>query len=68
MLLFPGVSAISQLTVITLSENTVNDMTGWSTAIEEEREQLLEQVSHYDVTMMSHFRACDLTGHFSWLE
>lgn len=42
MLLFPGVSAISQLTVITLSEHTINDMTGWSSAIEEEREQLLE--------------------------
>ena len=60
MLLFPGVSAISQLTVITLSEHTINDMTGWSSAIEEEREQLLEHVSHYDITMMSHYGTSDL--------
>ena len=43
--LFPGVSLnAGRLTVITLSEKTVHDMTAWSSAVEDEREQLLEQV------------------------
>ena len=43
--LFPGVSLNSgRLTVITLSEKTEHDMTAWSSAVEDEREQLLEQV------------------------
>lgn len=46
MELFPGVKLKSQkLSVITLSEKTVHDMTGWSSNVEEEREQLLEHVS-----------------------
>ena len=32
------------LTVVTLSEKTVNDMTGWSVHVQEEREALLEHV------------------------
>ena len=30
--------------MITLSEKTEHDMTAWSSAVEDEREQLLEQV------------------------
>ena len=45
MKLFPGVSVNSgALTVITLSERTKNDMTGWSPEVEEERELLLVHV------------------------
>lgn len=45
MLLFPGVSLHgARLNVITLSQRTFNDMTGWSMAVEQEREQLLEHV------------------------
>jgi len=35
--------SVGDLTVITLSQHTVNDMSGWSEAVEEEREQLLEK-------------------------
>ena len=43
--LFPGVSLnAGRLTVITLTEKTVHDMTAWSSAVEDEREQLLEEV------------------------
>jgi len=46
LLLFPGVTLnYGRLTVITLSEKTEHDMTSWSPAVEDEREQLLEQVS-----------------------
>lgn len=45
LLLFPGVTlTYGRLTVITLSEKTEHDMTSWSPAVEDEREQLLEQV------------------------
>ena len=45
MLLFPGVSIQGEgLNVILLSQRTVNDMTGWSPEVEEERELLLEHV------------------------
>ena len=45
--LFPGVSlkADEKLSVIVLSQRTVNDMTSWSVEVEAEREQLLEYVS-----------------------
>lgn len=33
--------SVGQLTVITLSQHTVNDMSGWSQEVEEEREELL---------------------------
>ena len=46
MLLFPGVSVPEErLNVITLSQQTVNNMTSWSPDVEQEREQLLEHVS-----------------------
>ena len=46
MLLFPDEGGVKseELAVITLAEKTVNDMTGWSPGVEEEREQLLEHV------------------------
>ena len=45
MLLFPGVSMQGEgLNVITLSQQTLHDMTSWSSEVEEEREQLLEHV------------------------
>ena len=34
------------LTVISVSQKTRFDMTGWSAEVEEERETLLEHVSH----------------------
>lgn len=45
--LFPGVSLQDKekLSVMVLSQRTVNDMTSWSVEVEEEREQLLEYVS-----------------------
>ena len=44
--LFPGVMLKERemLSVIVLSQRTVNDMTSWSTEVEQEREQLLEYV------------------------
>ena len=46
MLLFPGINVeIGELRIITLSERTENDMTGWSQSVEEEREELLGHVS-----------------------
>lgn len=45
MMLFPGVSVQGEgLNVITLSQQTLHDMTSWSSDVEEEREQLLEHV------------------------
>ena len=47
MLLFPSVSlSTGELRIITLCERTENDMTGWSQAVEEEREDLLDHVRH----------------------
>lgn len=47
MQLFPGVSlAPGELRILTLCERTVNNMTGWSQLIEDEREGLLEHVSY----------------------
>jgi hypothetical protein len=37
----------SHLTIVTISNKTNNDMTGWSIEVEEEREQLLDAVSIY---------------------
>lgn len=52
--LFPGVSLNSgRLTVITLSEKTEHDMTAWSSAVEDEREQLLEQVINIIIVVCS---------------
>lgn len=46
MLLFPGINVeLGELRIITLSEKTENDMTGWSQSVEEEREELLGHVS-----------------------
>ena len=46
MLLFPGINVeLGELRIITLSERTENDMTGWSQSVEEEREELLGHVS-----------------------
>lgn len=49
LLLFPGVSGqvVDRLHVITLSQHTQHDMTGWSMEVEQEREQLLEHVSPF---------------------
>ena len=44
LLLFPG-HQTEKLNIITLSQRTQHDMTGWSAEVEEEREQLLEHVS-----------------------
>ena len=42
MLLFPGVSIQGEgLNVILLSQHTVDDMTGWSPEVEEERERVV---------------------------
>ena len=35
----------SSITVITITQKTVNDMSGWNSNVEEEREKLLENVS-----------------------
>ncbi len=44
--LFPGRNlSAGPLTVITVSQKTNNDMSGWNPAVDEEREHLLEQVS-----------------------
>jgi len=40
--LFPGRPEARNCSVITLAQKTVNDMTGWSAAVEEEREKLVE--------------------------
>ena len=46
LLLFPGVNVEGRgLNVITLSQRTINNMTGWSPDVEEEREKLLKHVS-----------------------
>ena len=46
--LFPSKDMLSShLTIITISNKTNNDMTGWSIEVEEEREQLLDAVSIY---------------------
>ena len=46
MELFPG-TEVSQgpFTVITVSQKTTNDMTGWSTEVEVERDELLDKVT-----------------------
>ena len=44
--LFPGVSVErGELLVITLNEATFHDMSGWTPAMEQEREELLKHVS-----------------------
>ena len=44
--LFPGVSVErGELLVITLNEQTFHDMSGWTPAMEQEREELLKHVS-----------------------
>lgn len=49
MQLFPGVTlSCGNLTVITISEKTNNDMTSWSHDVEEEREELMEHVNMGD--------------------
>jgi hypothetical protein len=46
--LFPSKDMLSShLTIVTISNKTNNDMTGWSIEVEEEREQLLDAVSIY---------------------
>ncbi len=40
----PGTMKSGDLTVVTLSERTLHDMTGWSPEVDHEREQLLENV------------------------
>ena len=40
--LFPGRQFDRNCSVITLAQKTVNDMTGWSGAVEDEREKLVE--------------------------
>ena len=34
----------SHITVITITQKTLNDMSGWSSSVEEEREKLLDEV------------------------
>ena len=43
--LFPEESLDTPLTAITLSQKTENDMSGWSEAVEMEREALMAQVT-----------------------
>ena len=45
--LFPGgcLKSDDSLTVITVSQQTINDMTSWTEAVESERESLFEIVS-----------------------
>lgn len=47
--LFPGLTLPEghTLNVIVLSQHTMNDMTSWSSEVEEERQQLLEHVSQW---------------------
>ena len=43
--LFPDINIMhGSFTVITISQKTINDMTGWSSDVEVEREDLLEHV------------------------
>lgn len=43
--MFPDVVS-NNITVLTVTQKTVNDMTGWSEEVENEREGLIENVSH----------------------
>lgn len=44
--MFPEVNT-NQLTVLTVTQKTKNDMTVWSQEVEDEREMLLENVSSW---------------------
>ena len=44
--LFPDMNLRNRdLTVVTLSQKTLNDMSGWTEDVEVEREELIEQVT-----------------------
>ena len=46
MELFPDIGVqIGQLTVVSISQHTQNDMSAWSPDVEEERENLMASVS-----------------------
>ena len=50
--LFPGMNIMSgNFTIITVSQKTKEDMTGWSEDVEIEREELLKSVSLFPVLL-----------------
>lgn len=44
--MFPDIVS-KNITVLTVTQKTVNDMTGWSEEVENEREVLIENVSGF---------------------
>lgn len=58
MQLFPEVEVgKGELRLIILTEKTINDMTSWSPAVEDEREELLAHVSN-SVLVSAHMMHC----------
>ncbi|CAL4073609.1 unnamed protein product, partial [Meganyctiphanes norvegica] len=57
--LFPDMNLRnSNLTVVTLSQKTINDMSGWTEDVEVEREELIEQIEKVD------FKLCGMLEHY----
>lgn len=62
--LFPGHSLDKGLTIVTLSQKTINDMSAWTSKVEEERDLLLEKFVNGAKQICLSIRSCGYWADF----